>query len=360
MFIFLVLYVILSVIFYLGFERVWKRSLEFSRKSIVGTPKVSVLISFRNEEDFVRSILESLLKQTYSNYELVLIDDRSSDGTYELLSEYAKKFPEKIRVVKIVEEKGKRYGKKQAILRGAEIAAGEYFLFTDADCEVPNTWIEEYLKVFTNGDYDFIAGYSPYKEDGSFLSNLISFDTLLTSYLYLGFASWNRAYMAVGRNMGMKRELFFRLDFYEELATGIDDLSVQQAKKVFPLCTEKSFVYSESLKTFSGYFRQQKRHLGSFSKYKFQYKMLLYFLLFSELMYLTSVILYPVYGIGYFFRGYLFVKNVKKVNKTLTMGKVYIMFAVWLGVRLYVSLPFGKGNTKWTRSEEKHRKYFLR
>ncbi len=360
MLILLLLYVLFSVFFYLGFEKIRKQSEKFSRKNIVGTPKVSVLVSFHNEELFVEKLLKNLLNQTYPHYELILIDDRSTDNTLNILQQYAVRFPEKIKIIKIKELPDKiTYGKKYALQEGAKHAQGKYFLFTDADCEVPNTWIEEYLKVFTNSEHDFVLGISYYKDSPGLLGALIVFDNLLTTYLYLSLSAWGFTYMAVGRNMGMKPELFFRLKFYKELGTGIDDLSVQQAKSPYPLCSPGSFTYSAPLKTFSAYFRQQRRHLKSFSLYKKHFKGLLLLLFLLEILFFIALFVEPLLITGYFFRGFLFYKNVKKIKKSLNLGKVYIMFAVWLGVRLYLSLTYKQKKEVWTKSDEKHFKYFL-
>ncbi|MFB5620252.1 MAG: glycosyltransferase family 2 protein, partial [Nitrosopumilus sp.] len=56
-------------------------------------PKVSIILPARNEEEFIGKCLESLIKQDYENYEIIVINDSSEDSTGEIISEYAKKNP---------------------------------------------------------------------------------------------------------------------------------------------------------------------------------------------------------------------------------------------------------------------------
>lgn len=55
------------------------------------TPKVSIILPARNEEEFIGKCLQSLIKQDYENYEIIVIDDSSEDSTPDIISRYAKK-----------------------------------------------------------------------------------------------------------------------------------------------------------------------------------------------------------------------------------------------------------------------------
>ena len=59
-------------------------------------PLVSVLIPARNEEDNIQNCIESFLNQTYKNYEILVLDDNSTDNTYKIVESYTKKYPGKI------------------------------------------------------------------------------------------------------------------------------------------------------------------------------------------------------------------------------------------------------------------------
>jgi chlorobactene glucosyltransferase len=100
-------------------------------------PKVSVLIPARNEEDNIARCLDSLLKQDYPNYSITVLDDDSSDATFDIVSDYSKRYET------ISCHKGKPLpedwlGKNWACWQLSKQASGEILLFIDAD-----TWHHE-------------------------------------------------------------------------------------------------------------------------------------------------------------------------------------------------------------------------
>lgn len=95
-------------------------------------PKVSIILPARNEEEFIGKCLDSLVKQDYENYEIIVIDDSSEDKTGEIISEYAKKYPKIIPVSARLKPDG-WMGKNWACMEGYGKATGELLLFTDAD-----------------------------------------------------------------------------------------------------------------------------------------------------------------------------------------------------------------------------------
>lgn len=96
------------------------------------TPKVSIILPARNEEEFIGKCLDSLTAQDYPNYEIIVIDDSSDDSTGKIISEYAKKDPRIIPVAAKSKPEG-WMGKNWACMEGYSKATGELLLFTDAD-----------------------------------------------------------------------------------------------------------------------------------------------------------------------------------------------------------------------------------
>ncbi|MBL7002151.1 MAG: glycosyltransferase [Nitrosopumilus sp.] len=95
-------------------------------------PNVSIILPARNEEEFIGKCLDSLIKQDYENYEIIVIDDSSEDSTGEIISEYAKKYSKIIPVSARPKPEG-WMGKNWACMEGYRKATGELLLFTDAD-----------------------------------------------------------------------------------------------------------------------------------------------------------------------------------------------------------------------------------
>jgi len=95
-------------------------------------PKVSVILPARNEENFIKKCLDSLLNQEYTNYEIIAIDDSSDDTTGKIIEECSKQ-NSKVIFVKARKKPSGWMGKNWACMEGFRKATGELFLFTDSD-----------------------------------------------------------------------------------------------------------------------------------------------------------------------------------------------------------------------------------
>jgi glycosyltransferase involved in cell wall biosynthesis len=94
-------------------------------------PLVSAIIIFLNEERFLQEAIESVLAQTYDNWELLLIDDGSTDGSTETAQRYVAQYPEKVRYLD--HEGHQNRGMTASRNLGIRHASGEYAGFLDAD-----------------------------------------------------------------------------------------------------------------------------------------------------------------------------------------------------------------------------------
>ncbi|RNJ74562.1 MAG: glycosyltransferase [Nitrosopumilus sp. D6] len=106
--------------------------LDVFENSSKSSPKVSVILPARNEEEFIGKCLESLLAQDYENYEIIAVDDSSEDGTGRIISECSKKHSEIVPVSAGPKPDG-WMGKNWACMEGYKEASGQLLLFTDAD-----------------------------------------------------------------------------------------------------------------------------------------------------------------------------------------------------------------------------------
>lgn len=95
-------------------------------------PRVSVVIPARNEAKGIEAALESVLRLDYPDYELIILNDRSTDGTGAILEEMALTYPQ-LKVINIQKLPNGWLGKNYALWKGAQMASGDLLLFTDAD-----------------------------------------------------------------------------------------------------------------------------------------------------------------------------------------------------------------------------------
>jgi chlorobactene glucosyltransferase len=103
-------------------------------------PLISIIVPARNEEKNIRRCVEALLDQTYPNYELIVVDDRSTDATPEILEEIRSRIQvaqamgrPRLLVIQGEDLPPDWAGKPYALFQGAERARGEWLCFIDAD-----------------------------------------------------------------------------------------------------------------------------------------------------------------------------------------------------------------------------------
>jgi chlorobactene glucosyltransferase len=143
-------------------------------------PFVSVIIPARNEEAKLGRCLASLIEQNYINYEIVVVDDCSTDRTAQIIEEFAQKSA-RITAVKALEKSPGWLGKCSALVQGYAHASGEYLLFTDADTwHRPNS-IRDSVRYALALKADLVS-FMPVQELGSFWERVIM-PVLLGSFL---------------------------------------------------------------------------------------------------------------------------------------------------------------------------------
>ncbi len=125
------------------------------------TAMVSVLIPARNEERNIGRCLDSLLAQTHANYEIIVLDDQSTDGTWSIIERCAREHPGRVTAIrgKPLPENG-WHGKPHALHQLAELAKGEYLLFTDADTVHAPESISWAVTNLESHRVDFLSAYT--------------------------------------------------------------------------------------------------------------------------------------------------------------------------------------------------------
>jgi glycosyltransferase involved in cell wall biosynthesis len=106
------------------------------------TPKVSVIIPAYNCSQYLTEVIESVLKQTYKNFELIFVDDGSTDNTKNIIQKYIASYPEKIKYF-YQENKGLAVARNTGIRN----AKGEFIALLDADDKWQPTTLEEEVKI---------------------------------------------------------------------------------------------------------------------------------------------------------------------------------------------------------------------
>ena len=119
---------------------------------------VSVIIPVYNSSKYLRECIDSVLKQTYKNLEIIIIDDRSTDDSVDIINSYKDK---RIKFIKLKKNSGVSVCRN----KGIDLATGDYITFIDSDDYWDLDKIKKQVKFIEKNDYTFI--YSNY----AFLKN---------------------------------------------------------------------------------------------------------------------------------------------------------------------------------------------
>lgn len=275
LFLIFILSIVVQLYFYLFVYYRWTKNEE---KTETFTQAVSVIICGYNEEKHWEALVEQLLQQDYPNFEIVLVNDQSTDNTKFLFKQW-ENHP-KIKLVDIPESIKKGLGKKFALSLGIKAAKYDYLLLTDADCYPKDaSWISSMVQHFATKD--IVLGYGAYEKRPGFLNKLIRFDTFQVAIQYFSYALMGKAYMGVGRNLAYKKELFFENKGFAShlhLPSGDDDLFIKEVSTTTNTTIATAISahsLSEPKTTWKSWIRQKSRHLSTGLYYTSYHKQML-------------------------------------------------------------------------------------
>lgn len=129
----------------------------------VQKPLVSVIMPVYNAGDFLMEAIESILNQTYHNFELIIIDDCSTDNSLSIINSYKSKYPEKIKVVKT--KKNLNCGGDRCANKGLKYAKGKYVARMDADDIAHPKRLEKQVAFLEKNPSIFLVGSDAYLID---------------------------------------------------------------------------------------------------------------------------------------------------------------------------------------------------
>jgi len=260
--------------------------------------QVSIIVAAKNEEENLQKLMPVLGSQDHQDYELVIIDDNSSDGTESVLQRI-KNVDRKV-VYHKVRQNG--HGKKHAIKYGISISKHDVLLLTDADCRPRSPqWATLMSNALETPKKQIVLGYSPYKPNKHLLSKWVHFENWIIAIQYLSYAIRGLPYMGVGRNLMYNRSTYSEevIDNFNFLSSGDDDLSIMQ------MATKDNVAVSIHPDTFvdtfpppdvSSYINQKRRHLSTSHYYKSIHKILLGSFGLSQILFFSICALVAIFG----------------------------------------------------------------
>lgn len=265
------------------------------KKTNQKTP-ISVLIYAKNASKSLTALLPLILEQVYFNFEIILINDGSTDATLEIMECFRNEHSN-IRIVNVIPNETFWGSKKYALTLGIKSASHEHLLLTNAHCKPTSKhWIQEFADSYST-EKQIVLGYHKYNKENTLINRFIRFETLVSAMQYMTYAKVGAAYMGNGSNIAYTKREFFKTNGFMShmnLASGDVDLFIQEAatkNNTTYTINKNSFTESTPPSTFKAWF-QEKRNAGTtLSFYTFKHKC------FLSLFFLSKVLFYALTAI---------------------------------------------------------------
>ena len=204
-------------------------------------PKVSVVIAARDEELHLADCLRSVTNQTYhqENLEIIVANDQSSDGTPHICREFEQRFGN-LRWFDVIQN-DKFRGKANALAQAIDKTTGEVILITDADCEVPRSWVENTAKLYGT-EIGLLGGMTLQKASNPF-EGMQSLDWAYVLGLGASMAARGNPLGSIGNNLSFRRKAYEEVGGYQGVKFSVTEdytmvQSIVASKKwqyLFPL-----------------------------------------------------------------------------------------------------------------------------
>lgn len=211
--------------------------------------KVSIVVAIYNVEAYLEKCLTTLLKQTYPNYELILVDDGSSDRCGEICQDFSQKNPAKIKYYH--KENG---GLSDARNYGLQYVTGDYVLFIDSDDYVEENMLERMVLMSADGQKKIVECNFLWEYPDKIRTDIRKSYCSLNDYLVNGrIVAWNKMYLTSwlkeSQVLFPKGKLYEDQAFFFKLVTfldSIDDVAIDEACEVHYVQRGNSISYSET------------------------------------------------------------------------------------------------------------------
>src|SRR5690554_1672568 len=253
----------------------------FSPKEITPNTSFTIIVPFRNESENLPILLKSISSLNYpSNLVTVfLVNDDSNDDSEEIIQ---KSIEESNFSIRMIQNNGvSNSPKKDAISTGVKHTTSEWIVTTDADCELPESWLKTFDVFIQNNrenNHNPVMICAPviYKSNGSFIETFQKLDGLSLQTVTMGSFGLNNPLLSNGANLAYRKDAFEQVDGFSgnnHIASGDDIFLLEKIKKDYPkqvtfLKSKESAVYTTPQTSWSQLINQRIRWASKTSKQK--------------------------------------------------------------------------------------------
>ena len=232
-------------------------------------PKVSVFLPCRNEELNLKDCLEALGKIQYPKEKLQLIlgNDRSTDDTAQILQSWVKENPESTYFEVMEGDIHRMNGKANALSQMAKISKGDFYLYTDADCVVPPTWLTEMVSACLLAQAGMVTGITKVSGQSKF-EVMQSLDWWLTLGMVKIMDDLGNSVTSMGNNMLISKEAYEAVGGFEGIPFSLTE-DFEMAKNVLEkgfrnihFVSKGNLVETKAQQKFKELLKQRKRWMA--------------------------------------------------------------------------------------------------
>jgi cellulose synthase/poly-beta-1,6-N-acetylglucosamine synthase-like glycosyltransferase len=238
----------------------------------------SIIIPARNESANIEKCIQNILAQSYPLYEIIVVDDHSTDDTAELVLHLANQYPQ-IQLIHLKDYLGGQLTnsyKKKAIEIAVEKSTGSWIVTTDADCLVPPNWLNYFNAMILTKDPVFIAAPVMFTPNHQFSGVFQVLDFLSLQGITAAAVSAGSHSMCNGANLAYSKEAFEAVGKFkgiDHLASGDDMFLMHKMKQQYPkrlayLYSDEMIVQTAPMPNWGSFIQQRIRWASKADSYK--------------------------------------------------------------------------------------------
>jgi len=312
------MYVLLIFCFYIG----WRKIPFYRINSYSRNVNISVIISVRNEQEVITNLLNDLVLQNYSKerLQIIIVNDHSEDNTENIVEEYIRE----VKNIRLINLQNNKFGKKNAIIEGVNLAKGELIITTDADCRVRCNWVAAIAEFYKTEKPKMIISPVVMNENKSFFQKAQSLEFMSLIGAGAGATGVKHPFICNGANLAFEKSVFNNIMLENEHASGDDvfllhNLKKKYRNKIVFLKNYDAVVNTNCLRTFKGFLNQRIRWTSK-SKSYFDFDSII----ISLIVFLMNSLLFVNIVLSFFYIEYLYSFLIIFILKTVIDITIFI------------------------------------
>ena len=195
-------------------------------------PEISVILCTYNRESYLKNCIDSVINQTFKDWELLVVDDGSQDKTFELVDSYLQRLPN----IRYLKHRNRKLGYSKNI--GIQASLGKYITFIDSDDSYKPHHLESRLEyLLTHPEIDIIQGGFDYDDE-----------IFVVDYFQPG-KTINLRECVLGPTFFGKKKVFLELKGFNNIAYGEDTDFWERAEKIFSavkITQPETYIYTRA------------------------------------------------------------------------------------------------------------------